>query len=149
MIIKATSICPANVDISSRERLSDKNPVERLPFRISIRHGQTIDVDDKYYTLENLQNALKLGYIEILDYDKQNVFIQEIKVAESHTTNLNLTKVEILNRSDYPQDAFEKFNANMDLLDSTISTLSNNIDGGFANSTYLVSQSIDGGGASG
>ena len=120
MIIKATPTCPAYIDLSSLERLQEENTQEAKAFRLTLRRGQTVTVDDQWYVLVNIQASLKAGYIEILDYKQQNVFVQEIKIPESHTPNFNLTKVEILNRADYPQDAFEKINAAMDIIDANM-----------------------------
>jgi hypothetical protein len=69
MRIKANNNFAGALDLSSMERLSEENPIERLPFRLSIRPGQIITVDDKWYTLQNIQSSLRLGYIQILDYE--------------------------------------------------------------------------------
>ncbi len=145
MKITATSIIPGIVDLSASERLYEENPIERDPFRVSIRPGQSITIDDKYYSLESIQRALKLEWITISDYKAQSTFEQEILESESKTTNYGLTKVEIWNRFYYPQDAFRKYNENFELIDEFIG--SGSIDGGFANSVYMVEQQIDGGGA--
>ena len=129
MIIKAKNFA-GKLDLSTREGLQEDNFFEKEPLRLTISAGQSIEVDDKYYTINNIQSALKAGYIEILDYDQQNVFAQEIKVPESTTTNYHFTKVEILNRADYPQDAFEKYNANMDSIDAQIASAAGTVWGG-------------------
>lgn len=120
MKIKANTNFKGILDLSSREELYNKNPIEGLPFRLTIKPGQTICVDDKWYTLKNIQSALKTGYIEILDFKEQHVFAEEIKIPESHTTYYDLTLVEILNRADYPQDAFKKINQNFVDIDAII-----------------------------
>lgn len=147
MIIKASSTCPAYLDLSSLERLQEQNTQEAKTFHLVLQRGKTVKVDDQWYVLKNIQHALKLGYIEILDYKEQHVFVQEVKVPEAYTPNFNLTKVEILNRADYPQQAFAKINADMDIIDANLGKggAGGEIDGGLANSTYIDSQEIDGG----
>ena len=120
MRITATSTIPGRVDLSAHERLHEENPVERLPFHATISTGESIVVDDKYYTLEAIQNALGREWITITEFDQQTTFEEEITTDESSTPNFSLTKVEIWNRADYPQDAFEKYNANMDIIDSNL-----------------------------
>ncbi len=120
MRITATSTIPGRIDLSALERLHEDNPIEREPFRASISRGESIAVDDKYYTLTNIQRALKLEWITISDYSGQSTFSQEISEPESKTDNYDLTKVEIWNRSDYPQDAFRKYNANLDIIDANL-----------------------------
>ena len=121
MKILATNKFKGSLDLSSKEDFHNKNPIEKLPFRVTIKSGQTITVDDKWYTLHSIQSALKIGYIEILDFKEQHVFTAEVKIPENHTINYNLTLVEILNRADYPQDAFEKINKNFIEIDNLIS----------------------------
>lgn len=69
MIIQATSSIPGRVDLSALERLYEKNPIERVPFRASIGVGERIEVDDKYYTLSSIQSALSKGWIEVSGYN--------------------------------------------------------------------------------
>lgn len=120
MIIKAKRNFNGILDLSSLERIREDNHLEAYPFRLTIKPGQLIEVDDKWYTLTNIQNSLKAEYIEILDYKQQNVFSQEVLTPESSTPNFNLTKVEILNRADYPEDAFRKYNSNLDIIDANL-----------------------------
>jgi len=65
MIIKALNTFGGILDLSALERLQESDPLEKQPFRHYIRPGETIEVDDKFYTLTSIQNALRLGYIEI------------------------------------------------------------------------------------
>jgi len=58
MIITATNKIPGRVDLGSLQRLHEDNPVEREPFSASIGPKERIEVDDKYYTLINIQNSL-------------------------------------------------------------------------------------------
>jgi hypothetical protein len=120
MRITATVTIPGRIDLSALERLHEDNPIEREPFHASIGVGESIIVDDKYYTLINIQRALQLEWITIYDYSGQSAFSQEISEPESKTDNYDLTKVEIWNRSDYPQDAFRKYNANLDIIDANL-----------------------------
>jgi hypothetical protein len=124
MRITATETIPGIIDLSALERLYESNPIERESFRVSIGPKQSIVVDDKYYTLHQIQVALDRGWITISDFDQQTAFEEEISSPESTTSNLNLTKVEIWNRADYPQDAFTKYNENMNKLDAAVSNAS-------------------------
>lgn len=65
MIIKALNTFAGILDLSALERLQEADPFEKQIFRHYIRPGETIEVDDKFYTLTSIQNALRLGYIEI------------------------------------------------------------------------------------
>lgn len=145
MIIKALRTFSGFLDLSSLERLQEDNHMEALPFRLVVKPGQLVEVDDKWYTLTNIQNSLKAGYIQILDYKQQNVFSEEILIPESITTNLNLTQVEILNRADYPQDAFKKYNQNFETLGNVISNIatSNSISNVINAISNIESEIID------
>lgn len=136
MIITGTNLIVGKLDISSLERIQEHNPIEAVPFRIAIKANQSIEADDKFYTLQNIQSALKAGLITISDYDQQDVFNEEIAVAESFTTNFNLTKVNILNRADFPQEEFAKMNANMDIIDA-------NMGGGGGTSDHAALTNLD------
>jgi hypothetical protein len=120
MRITATATIPGRIDLSALERLHEDNPIERESFHASISVGESIVVDDKYYTLINIQRALQLEWITISDYSGQSTFSQEISEPESKTDNYDLTKVEIWNRSDYPQDAFRKYNDNFEIIDANL-----------------------------
>ena len=65
MIIKALNTFSGILDLSALERLQEQDPIEKYPFRHFIRPGESIEVDDKFYTLTSIQNALAGGYIEI------------------------------------------------------------------------------------
>jgi len=65
MIIRALNTFGGVLDLSALERLQESNPCEKFPFRLYIRPGQSVEVDDKFYSLTSIQNALKLGYIQI------------------------------------------------------------------------------------
>jgi len=65
VIIKALNTFAGILDLSALERLQEPDPFEKQIFRHYIRPGETIEVDDKFYTLTSIQNALRLGYIEI------------------------------------------------------------------------------------
>jgi len=67
MIIKALNTFSGILDLSALERLQESNPYEKGNFRHYIRPGETIEVDDTCYTLTSVQNALRLGYIQIGD----------------------------------------------------------------------------------
>ena len=65
MIIKALNTFGGILDLSAMERLQESNPYEKYPFRLYIRPGESVEVDDKFYNLTRIQQALSLGYIEI------------------------------------------------------------------------------------
>lgn len=65
MIIKALNTFNGVLDLGALERLQESNPCEKYPFRAYVRPGDVIEVDDKFYTLLSIQNALRLGYIQI------------------------------------------------------------------------------------
>ena len=73
MIITATHAFVGVLDLSALERLQkDADGIEGEFFRISIRPGQSMSVDDKWYGLQNIQSALRAGYIRITN---RNSFI--------------------------------------------------------------------------
>ena len=120
MKITATSKVGSALELSSLNRLEDMNSLEGQPFQILLRAHQSVIVDDKWYNLISIQNALKGGYIEITDYYKQRAHSSEISSPMTLTPNFGLYKVEILNRSEYPQEPFAQFNANMDVIDANM-----------------------------
>lgn len=65
MIIKALNTFSGILDLSALERLQESNPFEKYPFRLYVRPGDIVEVDDEFYTLTSIQNALRLGYIQI------------------------------------------------------------------------------------
>jgi len=65
MIIKALFTFEGILDLSSLERLQEQSIFEKYPFRLNMRPGEVIEVDDKFFSLISVQNALSLGYIEI------------------------------------------------------------------------------------
>ena len=74
MIITATSALKGILDLSSGERLQETNPVEKIPFRLYLKPGQTVNVEDHFYTLRNVQSALAAGLINItLQYTRMHV----------------------------------------------------------------------------
>lgn len=75
MIIKALNTFSSILDLSALERLQESNPYEKYPFHLYIRPGEVIEVDDKYYTLTSIQNALRLGYIQIGNLPEFNTFL--------------------------------------------------------------------------
>jgi hypothetical protein len=65
MIIKALNTFTSVLDLSAMERLQERNPCEMYPFRLFMRPGDVVEADDKFYNLLRIQDALRLGYIEI------------------------------------------------------------------------------------
>jgi hypothetical protein len=70
MVIKALNTFASILDLSSMERLQEGNPCEQYPFRLFMRPGDVAVVDDKFYNLIRIQDALRLGYIQIGDMPK-------------------------------------------------------------------------------
>jgi len=67
MKIKALYTFNGILDLGALERLQEQNPVEKIPFRHYIRPGEIIEVDDKFFSLVAIQNAISAGYIEVGD----------------------------------------------------------------------------------
>jgi len=88
MIIKALNTFSGTLDLSALERLQESNPCEKYPFRLSIKPNQVVEVDDKFYSLISIQNAIKLGYIEIGNLPNQNTSL--VNLSYSGTT---ITKI--------------------------------------------------------
>ena len=65
MIIKALYTFSGRLDLSAKERLQESNPTEKIPFRLVVSPGDVVEVDDDFYDLVAIQDALSLGYIEI------------------------------------------------------------------------------------
>jgi len=65
MIIKALNTFKGILDLSALERIQESNSVEKKELRIHIRPGQQIEVDDSCYYLKRVQDAIKLGYIQV------------------------------------------------------------------------------------
>jgi len=60
VIIKALNTFGGILDLSALERLQESNPIERQPFRLYIRPNESVEVDDEYYTLTRIQEAMNL-----------------------------------------------------------------------------------------
>jgi len=73
MIIKALNTFSGILDIGALERLQESNPCEKYPFRLYMRPNEVVTVDDKFYSLASIQNALRLGYIEIGNLPNLNI----------------------------------------------------------------------------
>ena len=65
MIIEALNTFSGILDLSALERLQEADPLEKVPFRLYIRPGESVTVNDKFYALTRVQEALTLGYIRI------------------------------------------------------------------------------------
>lgn len=68
MIIKALNTFSGILDLSAMERLQESNLCEHYPFRLYMRPGDVVEADDKFYNLIRIQDALRLGWIEIGNY---------------------------------------------------------------------------------
>jgi hypothetical protein len=81
MRITATNTIPGRIDLSSLERYQEDNPIEELHFHATIGPNEFMDVDDKWYTLIQIQNSLALGWITITDFDEEST----LPHAPTHT----------------------------------------------------------------
>lgn len=90
MIIKALNTFSGILDLSSLERLQESNPFEKYPFRLYMRPGESVEVDDRYYTLTSIRNAIDLGYIEVGNLIGLNLVARLVDLSYSGTV---LTKV--------------------------------------------------------
>jgi len=75
MRIRAKNNFTGFLDLSAEERLQEKDPLEKCDFRLTIKPGQTVTVDDKYRFLHNIQSALAIGYIEILSHEALRIHV--------------------------------------------------------------------------
>jgi len=66
MRIRAKQPFPSAIDLSTLERLKEKNPIEAIPFKLLMKPGQVVDVDDQFRFIHNIQAAIRQGYIEII-----------------------------------------------------------------------------------
>lgn len=67
------------LDISSQEALHVYNESE--PFRVALRPGQVVEVEDHWRKLKNIHNAINAGLLEVVAYDYANVG-EEVTHAE-------------------------------------------------------------------
>jgi len=65
MKIKALNTFSGILDLSALERLQEYNPDEKIPLRLYIRPGEIVEVTDRFYGLARVQDAIRLGYIEV------------------------------------------------------------------------------------
>ena len=86
MIIKALNTFTGILDLSSLERMQESNPFEKYPFRLYIRPGESVTVDDRYYNLTSVQNAIAGGYIEVGDISSDNTTIADMSYAGTTQT---------------------------------------------------------------
>jgi hypothetical protein len=98
MIIKALNTFSGVLDLSALERLQESNPCEKYPFHLHIKPGDIVEADDKFYTLTSIQNALRIGYIQIGNLCNRNVSLIDpsysgITVSQTAGENLNIGDV--------------------------------------------------------
>ena len=98
MIIKALNTFSGILDLSALERLQEFNPFEKYPFRLYVRPGDIVEADDEFYTLTSIQNALRLGYIQIGNLS-ESLSTQLVDLSYSGTT-ISQTAGEALARGD-------------------------------------------------
>ncbi len=67
------------LDISSQEQLHVYNEME--PFRLALRPGQVVEVEDHWRKLKNIHNAINAGLLEVIEYNYSNVG-EEVTHAE-------------------------------------------------------------------
>jgi hypothetical protein len=68
MRVTATPTIPGRIDLSSLQRLQENNPIEEVVFWGSIGPNESIVIDDEYYPLTRIQEALTNGWITITEY---------------------------------------------------------------------------------
>ena len=133
MKITATNNFVGLLDLSSLARLHEQNPVEGLTFHLQIKPNQIIyGIDNKWYTLWNIQQALIKHYITIDDYPYPVTKFTELTDAPN-SYNGSAGKAVYVKGDE----------SGLEFKDASIGEL----DGGFANSIYLITQYADGGGA--
>jgi len=59
------------LDISSQEPYQGNIP-ETLPFRLTLRPGQVVDIQDEYRNLRNIDSAIRSGLLQVLNYDSSD-----------------------------------------------------------------------------
>jgi hypothetical protein len=67
------------LDISSQEALQVYNELE--PFRLSLKPGQVVEVEDHWRKLKNIDNAIVCGLLEVVEYNYSRVG-EEVTHAE-------------------------------------------------------------------
>ena len=87
MIITASHTFRGMLDLSANPTLEDLNELEALPFHLTMKSGQVITVDDKFYSLRNIQGAIKAGYITVKLSNIVQVFTDLKDVPSSYTGN--------------------------------------------------------------
>lgn len=114
MIIKALYTFAGLLDLSSQERLYESNPLERIPFRLCIRPGESVVVDEKFYSLISIQNALRLGYIQIGNIPGLNKTLVDMSYSGTIITQ---TAGENISRGDvvYYKDDGKVYRAKADM----------------------------------
>lgn len=119
MIIKALNTFSGILDLSALERLQESNPCEKYPFRLYIRPGEAVEADDKFFTLTSIQNALKLGYIQVGNLGNLNTTL-----FDPSYTGITMTRKagENLNRGDivYYKDDGKVYKAKADTTNTMI-----------------------------
>jgi hypothetical protein len=119
MIIKALNTFSGILDLSALERLQESNPCEKYPFRLYIRPGEAVEADDKFFTLTSIQNALKLGYIQVGNLSNLNTTL-----FDPSYTGITMTRKagENLNRGDivYYKDDGKVYKAKADTTNTMI-----------------------------
>lgn len=86
MLIKALQTFSGVLDLSALERLQEANPCEKYPFRLYIRPGESVEVDDKFYSLTSIQNAIRWGYIQVGNLPNLNVTLIDLSYAGTTMT---------------------------------------------------------------
>jgi len=94
MRITATYIFTGKITLSSSQRLQEPNFYENEPFSVTLRPGQSVEVDDKYYELKCIQDSITQGLIVVTGYYKGS-FTQLSDVPHSYVGQANrLVKVK-------------------------------------------------------
>lgn len=59
------------LDISSQEPYQGEIP-EMIPFRLTMRPGQVVEIQDEYRNLRNIDSAIRSGLLEVLNYNQSD-----------------------------------------------------------------------------
>ena len=95
MIITGLNTIYGKLDLSALQRLQEDNPIENASFHLAIKAGDVVEVNDKYCGLISVQNALKLGLIEIqIPASNCNVFALQGITGYDPTKKQSLANID-------------------------------------------------------
>lgn len=99
------------LDISSQEVYpGGESIVDTIQFRLSLKPGQTVEVNDTYRSLRNINNAINAGLLEVVSYNS---------APNSNVTQEELESSLITSHSGLTDDEPEKHRLINDSVEST------------------------------